>query len=204
MIIMNKYLGRFLIAFVFLSKAAFAQNKYEKEIKTSFETYLASVEKRDYEGSVEYLIPEFFDVIPKEQMIDMMKQVFENPTMEFQIKDSKVLDVGKLQVLNKKYYSMMHYSAVMFMKFSFDTEGQDEASKLETQKQMKAAFDEGFGAGNVKYHAETDTYEIYAKKQVCASSVNGVDNWKFIVFEKDLMPIMVKFLPKEILDQAEF
>lgn len=186
------------IVITLLSLNAFSQ---EKEIRSGFNDYINTIISGDYEKSVNFIAEEFFEIVPKEQMVLLMEKTFNNPEMEFEMKDVKILDVGEVAEINGKYYAPLTHSNIIRMKFLNSDEEEETEDQYKLRMTLtKQSFDQMFGAGNVKYEEETGFYEIYAEKQVYAISKNGQTGWKFIVIEKQQIPILKKVLPKQILD----
>jgi hypothetical protein len=147
-----------------------------------------------------YVIPEFFEIIPKSQMIKLMEQTFNNPSMEFELKNPKILSINDAQKIEEKFYSLLSYSNQMNMKIL------NEGEETEDEKKMRIgltqlSFEKNFGSENVKYNEETDFFEILVEKQVYTISKDGIKDWKFLVIEKKQKVLLEKLLPKELVDK---
>lgn len=177
----------------------FAQD-YKKNIETEFTEYLNALVNMDFEKSVEYIAPEFFDIVPKSQMIKLMEQTFNNPTVEFEIKNPKILTINDSEKIANKYYSLLTYSNQMNMKIDSEEE-ETEDEKTMRINMTKLSFEQTFGSENVKYNEETNFFEIQSQKDVYGISENGETDWKFLVIEKKQKVILEKILPKELADK---
>ena len=182
-----------------ISITSFAQD-YKKNIKSEFTEYLNSIVNMEFEKSMEYITPEFFEIIPKSQMIKLMEQTFNNPAMEFEIKNPKILNVQDSENINKKYYSLLTYSNQMNMKINNEEEETEDEMKMRINM-LKLSFENTFGSGNVIYNEETGFFEIQSKKDVYAISDNGQTNWKFLVVEKKQKLILEKILPEQLAEK---
>ena len=189
----------FSVLFLIISSTGNAQD-YKKTIEIEFNEYLNSIVNKNFAKSMNYVIPEFFEIIPKSQMIKLMEQTFNNPSMEFELKNPKILSINDAQKIEEKFYSLLSYSNQMNMKIL------NEGEETEDEKKMRIgltqlSFEKNFGSENVKYNKETDFFEILVEKQVYTISKDGKTNWKFLVIEKKQKVLLEKLLPKELVDK---
>lgn len=194
----------FTITLFLVTTISFAQD-YKTNIKTEFSEYLHTIINKEFEKSMNYIVPEFFEFFPKSQMIEMMDQLFNNPEMEFELKDAEIKTINDAQKIEDKYYAFLTYSNQMNIKFLLDDEGEEQTAdeKKMYNNIMMLSFEKTFGEGNVNYDEETEFYEIYVEKDVYAVSVNGKTDWKFLVIEKGQQALLSKILPKELADTLE-
>lgn len=187
------------ILFLTICGIGIAQD-YKKNIESEFSAYLNSIVNMEFEKSMEYITPEFFEIVPKSQMIALMEQTFNNPTMEFEILNPKILSVNDFQKIENKYYSLLTYSNQLNIKIN----SEDQETKDEKEMRInltKQSFEQTFGAENVKYNEKSDFFEIQSQKDVYAISENGITDWKFLVIEKKQRMILDKILPKELAEK---
>ncbi|WP_149025854.1 hypothetical protein [Polaribacter sp. BM10] len=189
----------FTILFLTISAIGIAQD-YKNELKKEFNDYLSTIVNMEFEKSMEYIVPEFFEIIPKSQMIKVMKMTFNNPDMEFEIKNPKILKVNDKKEIEKKYYSLLTYSNQMNMKIKGE-EGETKDEKTTRINLTKLSLESTFGSENVVYNEKTDFFEIQSQKDVYGISENGEKNWKFLVIEKKQKMILEKLLPKELSEK---
>ena len=189
----------FTILFLTISTIGIAQD-YKNELKKEFNDYLSTIVNMEFEKSMEYIVPEFFEIIPKSQMIKAMKMTFNNPNMEFEIKNPKILKVNDKKEIEKKYYSLLTYSNQMNMKIKGE-EGETKDEKTTRINLTKLSLESTFGSENVVYNEKTDFFEIQSQKDVYGISESGEKNWKFLVIEKKQKMILEKLLPKELSEK---
>ena len=189
----------FSVLFLIISSTGNAQD-YKKTIEIEFTEYLNSIVNKNFAKSMDYVIPEFFEIIPKSQMIKVMEQTFNNPSMEFELKNPKIISINDAQKIAEKFYSLLSYSNQMNMKIL------NEGEETEDEKKMRIgltqlSFEKNFGSQNVKYNKETDFFEILVEKQVYSISKDGKKDWKFLVIEKKQKVLLEKLLPKELVEK---
>ena len=177
------------------TKKTVNEQKAIDSIKLDFTNYLSLIENKDFETAVEYMLPDFFELVPKEQIVKAMVETFNNPKMAFEIYDSEILTVSDIEKVEEKFYSKLRYSSFMTIKVIRDYEPTEESKNL-----TKGLFETTFGADNVSYDGKKDKFVVYVEKDVVAISENGATLWKFLVIEEEQRSILKNFIPKEILD----
>ena len=170
----------------------------EKSIKVYFTAYLEAIANKEFAKSMDFMLPEFFDFFPRETLVAAMEQSFNNPEMNIEIKDPKILSVGNALEIEGKLYSKIRYSNVMKLKVLGD-EAETKEEKDMIIEIMIMSFAQTFGEKNVKYNLETEFYNIYSEKDVIAISNDGTSDWKFLVIEEQQMPILQKLVPPGVL-----
>jgi hypothetical protein len=190
-----------LFSFVLLHSTALCQ-EYKSAIESRFNEYISALIDKDFRKSMDYISPDFFTIVPKEQIIAMMDQTFNNPEIEIVLKEPKILKIEDSELIEKKYYSLLTYSNKMNMKFlRKDAEAETEEDYKSRIGIIQSSFEENFGPGNVRYNEETAFFEINVEKQVYAISADGKTGWQFLVVEKKQKPMLQKLLPKQLLDR---
>ena len=179
-----------------ICSVGFSQD-YKKTIESQFSEYLSSITNMEFEKSMEYITPEFFEIVPKSQMIKLMEQTFNNPGMTIEIKNPKILTIEDSQNIKDKFYSLLTYSNQLNMRIHNETEETADETTMRINM-TKLSLEQTFGSENVTYNSTTDFFEIQSQKNVYGISKNGETDWKFLVLEKDSKIILDKILPKEL------
>jgi hypothetical protein len=196
--IKTKLLGLFL---TFITSTGICQDN-KKEIEQTFQNYLTAIINQDFDKSMNFISEDFFKIIPKEQLILLMEKTFNNPEIEFELKDPKIIEIKDSELIENKYYSLLTYSNKMNMKFNRNNENQETEEDYKLRMSLtKVSLEQNFGQKNVNYNDSSNFFEIYVEKQVYAISTNGQTDWKFIVLEKKQKPILERVLPKQLTDR---
>lgn len=185
------------ILFIAISTIAIAQDT-KNEIQVDFTNYLNSIVNMELEKSLNYMPDEFFEIIPKVKMLEAMKQAFDNPSMEIEIKNPIILKIDDAQKIENKYYSLLTYSSQMNMKINSEVEETEEDKSMRISL-TKTAFQETFGSENVVYDEKSGFFEIQSEKDVYGISQDGKTGWKFLVLEKNQKMILEKLLPAQLI-----
>lgn len=199
---MNTKIKLFTIILLSAFTFGYAQN-YKKNITTEFTEYLNTIVNKEFEKSMEYITPEFFDIVPKPQLIKLMHQTFNNPMMEIEIKNPKILEIEDVQIIENKYYALLSYSNQMNIKIkNEEDEEESEEDKKNRINMARMSFEQTFGPDNVYYNEKTEFFEIQSQKDVYGISENGETDWKFLVIEKKQKFILEKILPKDLTNKV--
>ena len=190
-----------LIALLIITSFTGYSQLYKKTIEKQFLTYTNHLVEKDFKGACNYIIEDFFKIIPRDQLVLMMEKTFNNPDIEFAIDSPKIIKIEDSRKFNANDYARLQYSNLLRMKFIIpkeDGETVSEEEKEMTTSLTKANLEKTFGDRNVRYDAATGYFTIFSIKDVVATSADG-EKWKFVVVEEKQKPILSKFLPKEML-----
>ncbi|WP_415327050.1 hypothetical protein [Chryseobacterium sp. MMS23-Vi53] len=184
-----------LFLFVLSSFVAFAQTKVspeESNIKKSLTYFVNSVKDKKIEQGVNCIYPKFFTIIPKDQMTQLLNMTYNNPFMKIEVQDLKFGSIGKPELIDDEYFSIVNYS----FKLKCNVNSMNEDMK----KKINAALTNKYGKENVKYLANEGIYLINANMRACAISKDR-KYWKFVMVEKEYKKQLVKVLPQKIIDK---
>lgn len=194
---------KILVLLIFVSNLTFGQTSenFKENINKDFIEYNDLILNQKFEKALDFMLPEFFEIVPKNQMIMLMEQVYNNPDLEFKADKPKDIEYGIPRKIEGKYYSEITYSYDIKMKFNNIEESEDEEQNELNRNLMKLNLEKTFGSGNVKYNEETEYYEIHSIKNAYGVSENGTSDWKFVVVESKQKMILEKILPKELTEK---
>lgn len=175
-----------------LTFSSYAQD-YKTSIEKQFGEYYGLIIKGEIEKSMDYVPDEFFAVFPKQQMIDVMKQLLNQKDFEYRINDYKIKSFKQPKQINNKHYVVFDYNSTITIKFN----------ELEGEKAglVKLSLANTFGTDNVQLDEKTKVFTINSYKKSCAISADGLNGWKFINIETKQRLILDKILPKQILEE---
>lgn len=197
---MNKINNLLIIVFIIVFNVSLNAQDYKKNIEVDFNDYLNYIVNKDFEKSLNYISEDFYKIIPKQQLLLIMEQTFNNPDVVIEIKNPKILEIKEYEKIENKYYSFLTYSNQMNIKMKSD-ENESEEEKKESIELMKSMYEITFGKGNVYFDEKTNFFEIKVVKNVYAISLDGLSNWKFVVIEKKQKPLLEKVLPKTLINR---
>ncbi len=168
----------------------FSQN-IQEDIENQFREYNALIANKNFDKALDlYGNEDFLEIFPKQQMVHLMKQMFNMEGMEVQVyKPEEVIVSNDIIEQNSKIYIPIHYKQKMDIKFSILN------AKTEN---LLSALQREFGFDNVKYNEQSQFFEINATKEAVASSSDS-KNWKFTIIEKKQIPFLKQFIPEQFL-----
>jgi hypothetical protein len=185
----------FITAFS-VTLTAYSQG-YKTAINDEFTTYVTHLVNLEFEESMEYLPESLFDIIPKDQMLMVIKQAFNNPDIEIKLLDPKILKINDAEKIEDKFYALLTYSNIMKMRYISEEDETEDEAQMRTDI-TKLSLEKMFGKKNVSFDEETSFFEIYVKKDVYAISTNGQNQWKFLAIEENQKQLLEKLLPKQL------
>ncbi|MEY8758889.1 hypothetical protein [Chryseobacterium tongliaoense] len=181
--------------FVLLSVVSFAQTKVntdELAIKKSFTYFTNSIKNKKIDEAVNCIYPKFFNVVPKDQMKQILEMTYNNPFIKVDLLNLQFGTVEKPEPIDGEYFSVFNYL--------FSLKCNVSAMNDEIKKKVSSALASKYGKNNVKYLASEGAYLINAYMKACAISKDK-KQWKFVILEKQYKPELVKVLPQKILDK---
>ena len=184
-----------LIITLIFSLLSCSQEQLEKStIKNDFEKYLLAVKNKKIDDAVNCIYPKFFDIVPKEQMKQMLEITYNNPQLGFIFKKYNIDDIKKIEHIKKEFYTTVNYT--------FDVELQLNSEELKSKQSLiKDKLESKFGSDNIKFSNENQTFQIHSTKKAIGISKDGKTNWKFVVMENEYKPYLIKILPEKIINE---
>ncbi len=176
----------------------------QKYIERDFLAYLNHLINQEFTESVEYLYPELFDFVPKEQMIATMEETFNNPEINISLNKPNILNVGEVRHIDSVYFCMLKYSHKMNMKFDDSNDTTITQQDIELRNNLTlSGLESTFGKENVSYDATNSSFDILSIKDSYAKSYDGLTDWKFIDIEKDNLMLLNILLPPQLVEEIQ-
>lgn len=182
-----------IIVFMLLMVSISVKGQSHKQAVTSqFLAYYELLREKKFEQSAEYMNPDIFKIIPKDQLIAAMATVYSTPGMDIETDAATMKDVGPLVKKNNMSYAVLRYGSVIRIRMTGDMANSTDSSIL------RKSFENQFGKENVRYDPQTGFFSIYADKKAVGNSTDG-KKWTFVVVEPRQMEMLKKFIPEELL-----
>jgi hypothetical protein len=173
----------------------------QEEIQSDFEDYLELIQSQQFEKAMDYMYPEFFELMSKEMMVSLMEQTFNTPELTISLSDPTIDSVGVVEYLDSMYFAPVNYTHIMTMKFNQGEGDTDEDIKFRDEMAV-ASLKIKFGEYKVTYDSVSKEMLITSSKLVYARSKNGKTNWKFIELDPENMFMIKSMLPEEIYNRV--
>lgn len=188
-----------VLLFIVTSLTVLNAADYKQSIRSEFKKYFNTIQNQEFEKSLDYIIPQFFEIISKEDMVDLMKKTFNNPDLEITLSALELKKINEIDEIDNTAYCLFKYSNIMHMTIiNMPGQGKPDKSSLDM---IKSSFENDFGKDNVSLDYSTNTFEIYVVKQVCAVKEESYENWKFLEIDKKQQALLDMLLPQEIINK---
>jgi hypothetical protein len=167
----------------------------DTSLQRRLDEYLAANKQLDFEKLMNYIHPKLFEIVPREQMIELFKSVFDNPQMTISMDSMSVTGISKSFNFNGAEYKKVDYYLGMSLRFKDSTLLKDQDKISQIQEGVKTSM----SADNVKYISENNSLAIDAKKLMFAIKDNPHTQWMFVGYEPQQREIMKTLIPEEVL-----
>jgi len=186
-----KYLLLFLIGMSSLS--LIGQDKDIKaEIKTACEEYMKVVEAKDVEGTMDFMHPKMFEMVPRKALSQMMTESLNDEENPINFSDSKILGVSDVIEEEGLKYALADYSFVMQMPIT-----EKDFEDKEGLEFMMGMFESMYGEENIKLNEEIKAFEISVTNQMFV--IEGKEGWKFLENKESMAPVLEMIIPKKVM-----
>lgn len=191
---MNRFFIALLLVFMsFSASAQQAQTTAEKD----FMTYSELLANKQWTQAVEYLNPGLFTLIPKEGMVQVFEQTFNNPEMQIVMGTPKITQVGPTQSLEGKHFLIISYDNYMKIKMIY------QAGEKSANDAIFEVYKTNYGSDNVSFDEVNSEFTIQLKQKVVAVSQDGKSQWKFLEYNPNQKEMLKQFIPEALLKQLD-
>lgn len=181
----------FTFVLVLIFTFSFGQND-DQAIRKSVVYFANTIKYKQLDKTIDCIYPKYFTVVPKEQMTQLLNMTYNNPFVKVDVKDMKFASVGKPELVEGEYFSLVSY----FLKLRADVSSMNDDMKKNISQMLSSKY----GKDNIQYIAKEGAYIINAPMSVYAVSKDR-KNWKIVLAEKEFKSQLTKVLPKKILDK---
>ncbi len=185
-----------LILILLITSISVHSQTATERIKNEFLAYFENIINHDFNKSLGYMPKEMFDITPRASLLETMESALNNPQMPLSFKDVKVISIDEPILVEEKHYSLLKYSTVL----SITVKPSSPLANVDSTKLLNV-YKETYSEENVKFFAEDNRYDIYYEKNVCAISLNGKTDWKFVELEPTILELLKEFIPDQILNK---
>ena len=165
------------------------------EIKKDFNDYFNLIAERKIDDALNYSNPKLFEIVPREQMKNLIEAVYKMPNIEYKTGTATFLKFEELKKIENVNYVKFYIKSPIEMKFN------DIELTIDKRTQMINNFEAKFGKGNVVFDEVSGFFKINAEKVIIASSDEKLVDWKFLTIDNPRMKMMLeKVIPSELLN----
>jgi hypothetical protein len=167
----------------------------DTSLQRRLDEYLVANKQLDFEKLMNYIHPKLFEIVPREQMIELFKSIFDNPQMMISMDTMSVTGISRSFNFKGAEYKKVDYYLGMSVRFKDSTVLKDQDKLAEIQERVKTAM----SAENIKYIAENNSLAIDTKKIMFAVKDNPRTQWMFVGYEPQQREMMKTLVPEEVL-----
>jgi hypothetical protein len=157
--------------------------------------YFVANKQLDFEKLMNYIYPKLFEIVPREQMIELFKSIFGNPQMTVSMDSMSVTGISESFNFKGAEYKKVDYYVGMSLQFKDSTVLKDQDKLADIQERVKTSM----SAENIKYVAENNSLAIDLKKIMFAVKDNPRTQWMFVGYEPQERDMMKTLVPQEVL-----
>lgn len=169
---MKKYSILLFLSFLCITRAL-SQNSRES-IEKRADMYFAASEQKDWSAVVGMVYPKLFELVPKEQMIEVFQNI-ESEGLKMELKDFNIRQISDIVTHEGEKFARIDYNMEMFLQFT-SVEYRDAA----VQTTVNTNFQNLYGAENVTWNKEDFSFDIKTTKSMFAIADEGTMDWYFI------------------------
>ena len=177
------------------SNAILQSEFIEKELKKDFDLYTLHMNNRDFESAMDFIIPEIFSLMTKEQMIKTFEDAFAGG-LEMEILNYNDISISEVVKFEGKDYCKVQSSSDIYMKIS--------GNYLTNIETIKTNFDLSFGkrSDSFVYNESDNTFlgKGFIENRI-AVSVSGTNDWKFIAIDNFDETVLAMIIPEQVLNK---
>ncbi|MCU0375037.1 MAG: hypothetical protein MUF24_06995 [Chitinophagaceae bacterium] len=189
-----------IVALVSALPSVFAQAEADT-IKQTVLAYFKTIETFDMKASVEYLHPAIFDLVPKNNMIEMLEQSFKDPEVRVKMDSAEILKVSPILEDNNIKYGLVNYSFLMHMTMMDGekplTNTNDKSALMVTYNIIKGKY----GDKKVRLESAKGTIHVLSETSLFAIKAPEFDGWKFLENKENMTRVFDGIIPQNILIQ---
>ncbi len=191
---MKKYLLLFVLTT--LSYSSYAQP--DSSLLNRLHRFLNLNHLKDFNGVLDYTYPKLFTIVPREQMLEIMKNAFDNEEMVIEVDSLQTVKFYPLLTTDEGSFLKIDYSMILRMQYKKMEE--DSSATPEKMEQISSLLSTKYGEGNARYDAASKKIIIRVHTPLLAIRDILSPEWTFINFKNDEM-ITPLLLSQDIIDK---
>jgi len=172
--------------FIFISLVLLLQitlsAQVDQRLKERLDSTLMATKAMDFERVMDFTYPKLFTIVPREQLLNMMKEAFQANEFQISLDSLEIIRINPVFTTEEGQFSLIRHKMTMFMKINpAELEGDSTESRHMIAEMIKMQF----GDDNVVYEKETQTLKIKILADMVAVKDNYAPEWCFVNFKND-------------------
>ena len=170
----------------------------KEDITATFNTYFKTMEQKDHVKTIEFLHPDIFGYFSKEQMVEAMEMMFNDPLIEMKMEDAEIKNISKVKTIKGIKYAVVSYTFKMTTTYIGDgveTEGNLDHLVINTGETKPNEKEEG--NEELKQDFSFPDANLYAVKDP------KFKGWKFIRKTGSVNKMVSEIIPSKVLKKLK-
>ena len=156
-------------------------------------------EEMNFEKIMDYIYPKAFSIVPRNQLLQAMKEGYANNVVKIKLDSMKVDKIYPTFEMGNGYYAKITYNMTMLLKLTHSTDS-IETNDISQSELIRASMAKKYGDDNVSIDEATGLIRIRTTDQMIAVRDKSVENWCFVNLNKE-DSLINKIFSKEVLDK---
>jgi hypothetical protein len=166
---------------LFSSLLASAQKTNDAEFDKRLNDYMRLNKELQFDELMNYTHPRIFKLASREQMVQILKQTFDNEHFSMSLDSIAVTNVSGNFKDNNVLYKKIEYWMDMKMTIK-DTSATHNQNFID---QMKSGLEIGFPDGKVTFNEATGKFDVQTSAIMIAIKDNDATPWLFLGYQKN-------------------
>lgn len=167
----------------------------EADIDLRVNSFLNTIEQRDYTKLLDFIYPPIFDHTSKESMFQFFS-LLQQAGIELKFNELKVKDKTSIERLDGIHYGLIAYSFEMEVPLIND-------NLKAFAPMLLPQLQENFGKENVIYNQSEGFIRINSENYLLGVDNPAYDEWLFILYDKSFASDIKKIIPESVNNKAE-
>lgn len=183
-----------LMLAAFISLYVVGQKK--EDIAPDVSKMIQANSQLDFETVMDYTYPVLFDFAPKEMLVEMMKESYDNPmmTITFKIENDIKLDISDVKLIRDGHYALVKFPSRMIMTFKNPLPEENINMMIEGMKS-------NLKAEKIEFIKEENALHVDLISETIAIFDKHTENtWKFMNYQKEQKEQLFEIIHPEVFE----
>ncbi len=186
------------LSLIFLVFEVIGNAQQDTSLVNRVNEMLKITELKDFEKVMDYTYPKLFAIVPREELITVMKNAYETDEFTIELDSARIDTIFPVFVINDTSYVKVKHSMLMKMKYK---EPYDTADK-ESKEFMVSLMQQKFGEGNARFDPIANSLNIFMIPDMVGIKTKS-SNWTFANLNEDNPAMLNMLFSKQVLNKLK-
>lgn len=169
----------------------------DEQLNKRLQEYLNLTKELKFEELMDYIHPALFRIAPKDQLVEVLQQSFENEEFSITVDSIRTKSVSPIFV----YQSSFYYKVDYYMEMSFHLKDKSLLSDSTFFAELEANFRESYPNDKIVFHVKKQTFTLIGDDILIAILDQEKSPWKFLGYDKQEAEAFKTLLPEAVVKQ---